>query len=161
MFKRNLKSLNTLSIKDALSDNGGESENSEKNQHPIFANNEEAEEFTPIDLEEKWKLYLSKLDDRPSLQSTLLYVPEIKEGFELHLEIENTVQEDSVNTIKPELISWLRKELHNSKISLVTKITKKERSQIYYTDEEKYEEMLKKNPNLADLKQKFNLDFGD
>ncbi len=127
----------------------------------MFANNNEAEEFTTIDLEEKWKSFLSKLNDRPSLQSTLSYVPEIKEGFELHLEIENTVQEDSINLIKPELVSWLRKELHNSKISLVTKITEKTRGRIIYTDEEKYTEMLKKNPNLAVLKQKFNLDFGN
>ncbi len=63
--------------------------------------------------------------------------------------------------IKPELVSWLRKELHNSKISLVTKIAQKKRGRIIYTDEEKYAEMLKKNPNLALLKQKFNLDFGD
>lgn len=127
----------------------------------MYANNDEAEVFTLTDLELKWRSFLSKLDDRPSLQTTLSYIPEIKENFQLYLDIENSVQEDAINLIKPELVSWLRKELHNSKISLVTKITEKTRGRIIYTDEEKYAEMLKKNPNLAILKQKFNLDFGD
>ena len=159
--KRNIKSLNTPSIKDALSGKSKENEISAKDQHQMFANNDEAEDFSATELEKRWKEFLSKLDDRPSLQSTLSYVPEIKEDFELHLEIENTVQEDAINLIKPELVSWLRKELHNSKISLITKIAQKKRGRIIYTDEEKYAEMLKKNPNLALLKQKFNLDFGD
>jgi hypothetical protein len=77
------------------------------------------------------------------------------------MEIENTVQEDSINLIKPELVSYLRRELRNSKISLITKITEKTHGRVIYTDEEKYSEMLKKNPNLAVLKKKFNLDFGD
>ncbi len=127
----------------------------------MYANNDEAEKFSSSDLEQKWKSFLSKLEDRPSLQTTLSYVPEIKEDFQLYLEIENSVQEDNINQIKPELVSWLRKELHNSKISLVTKITEKSRGRVIYTDEEKYNEMLKKNPSLSVLKQKFNLDFGD
>lgn len=132
-----------------------------KEQHQMYVGNNEADDFSAADLEEKWKLFIEKLDDRPSLKSTLSNLPEIKEGYELYLEIENTVQEDALNTIKPELVSWLRKELKNSKISLTTKITEKKRGRIIYTDEEKYTEMLKKNPNLALLKQKFNLDFGD
>jgi len=64
-----------------------------------------------------------------------------------------------INTIKPELVSFLRKELKNSKIQLNTIITEKVKGVVIYTDEEKYEELLKKNPSLALLKQKFNLDF--
>ena len=159
--KRSIKSLNSPSIKDALSGRNLENEISAKEQHQMYANNNDAEKFTIADLEDKWKTFVSKLEDRPSLQTTLSYVPQIKEGFELYLEIENTVQEDAINLIKPELVSFLRKELRNSKISLITKITEKPRGRIIYTDEEKYSEMLKKNPNLAVLKQKFNLDFGE
>jgi hypothetical protein len=58
------------------------------------------------------------------------------------------------------LVSWLRTELKNSKIQLITQITETVKGRIIYTDSEKFEEMAKKNPNLAILKQKFNLDFG-
>ena len=104
---------------------------------------------------------MKRLKGRPNLQSTLSRVPEIKDDYQLYLEIENTVQENLINSIKPELVSWLRRELKNSKINLALKITETVKGKIIYTDSEKYEELLKKNPNLALLKQKFKLDFGD
>jgi len=109
----------------------------------------------------KWELFVKRLKGRPNLQSTLSRVPEIKDDYQLYLEIENTVQENLINSIKPELVSWLRRELKNSKINLALKITETVKGKIIYTDSEKYEELLKKNPNLALLKQKFKLDFGD
>lgn len=101
-----------------------------------------------------------RLEERPNLKSTLSTVPELIENFQLLLEIDNRIQDDLINTIKPELVSWLRKELHNSKIQLVTKITEKVKGRLIYTDSEKFEEMAKKNPELENLKKKFNLDFG-
>jgi len=77
----------------------------------------------------------------------------------LVIRIDNSVQEDLINSIKPELVSWLRKELRNSKIQLITQIDETQKEKIIYTDVEKYMEMLKKNPGLELLKQKFNLDF--
>jgi hypothetical protein len=118
------------------------------------------EEFTTEELKQKWDAFLSRLNNRPNLQSTLSYVPEIKEDFQLYLEIENTVQEDLVNSIKPELISWLRRELRNSKIQLSTVITEKAKGRIFYTDAEKFDELAKKNEELKELKKRFNLDFG-
>lgn len=121
---------------------------------------DQAEEFTAEDLKKKWNEFLARLDDRPNLQSTLSTVPEIKENYELVTEIENTVQEDLINSIKTELVSFLRKDLKNSKITLTTLITEKVKGRIIYTDAEKYEELLKKNAELAELKKRLNLDFG-
>lgn len=102
-----------------------------------------------------------RLEDRPNLQSTLSKVPELKEESELYMELDNSIQNDLVNSIKPELVSFLRRELKNSKIELVTKVTEKIKNRIIYTDTDKFEEMVKKNPSLLKLKQKFNLDFGE
>lgn len=133
---------------------------SAKEQHEIYSKVDETEEFTQEQFKLKWDSYLKTLEDRPNLQSTLSNLPELKEDYQLVLEIENTVQEGLVNNIKTELISWLRKELKNSKIQLTTLITKKVKGRIIYTDAEKYDELLKKNPSLALLRKKFNLDFG-
>ncbi len=84
----------------------------------------------------------------------------MKENYVLQLEIENTVQEDLISNIKPELVSWLRIELKNSLIQLQTVITEKVKGRIIYTDAEKYDELVKENPGLAILRKKFNLDFG-
>lgn len=159
--KASAGNFSTPSVKDALMGrykNG--SQLSAKEQHKMYSNVDQKELFTAEELKTKWEAFVARLDDRPNLQSTLAYVPELKEGFQLYLEIENTVQEDLINSIKTELVSWLRKELKNSKINLITAITEKIKGRIIYTDAEKFEELLKKNPTLALLKQKLNLDFG-
>ena len=133
---------------------------SAKEQHQIYSKTDETDEFTQEQFKLKWDSFVATLGDRPNLQSTLSYLPELKEDYQIVLEIENTVQEDLVNNIKTELVSWLRKELKNSKIQLTTLITEKVKGRIIYTDAEKYDELLKKNPSLAMLRKKFNLDFG-
>lgn len=157
--KRTSKDVSTPSIKDALMGKFGEDEISSKKQHEIFSKQDEIEEFSLDNLKLAWEKFLERLDDRRNLKSTLSIVPELRADFNLELEIENTVQEDLVNSIKPELVSWLRKKLKNSKIQLVTKIAKTTKRRVIYTDSEKFEEMAKKNPKLNLLKEKFNLDF--
>lgn len=158
--KRTSDNLNTPSIKDALQGKFAEKQISAKEQHQMYSNSDQMEDFTVEELKLKWDAFLSRLDDRPNLQSTLSYLPEIKEDFQLYLEIENTVQEDLINSVKPELISWLRRELKNSKIQLITEITEKIKGRIIYSDAEKFEELAKKNDDLKELKKRFNLDFG-
>ena len=158
--RRTINNISTPSIKNALEGKFEENQLTAKEQHQIYSKEDEKEEFTLDELKVKWDAFLARLDDRPNLQSTLSNLPKLQENFELVLEIENTVQEDLISNIKPELVSWLRVELKNSKIQLTTVITQKVKSRIIYTDAEKYDELVKKNPSLALLRQKFNLDFG-
>ena len=148
------------SIKDALQGKFAEDQISSKKQHEIYTQSDEKEHFTKEDLKQKWEQFISRFEDRPNLKSTLSRIPKIEDDYKLLLEIENTVQENLINGIKPELVSWLREELRNSQIQLITKITQTVKGRIIYTDSEKFDEMAKKNPQLAILKQKFNLDFG-
>lgn len=75
------------------------------------------------------------------------------------LKIGNSVQEEEIRQVKPELVSWLRRELRNSKIELITKLEKIETDKVYFNDSEKLQMLIQKNPALNDLRQKFNLDF--
>ncbi len=102
---------------------------------------------------------MPRLDDRPSLKATLSILPEIKEDFTLVLPIDNRIQDELLVNVKPELVSWLRKELRNSKIKLKTVVTDIKREKVIYSDVEKYQAMANKNPNLALLKRTLNLDF--
>ena len=125
----------------------------------MYTNSNEKEDFSEAELKQKWELFLQGLNDRPHLKSTLSAMPKIEADYKLVLEIENSVQDDQVNSIRPELVSWLRKELKNSSIQVTTKITAKTNGRIIYTDGEKYEAMVKKNPQLALLRKTFGLDF--
>jgi len=77
------------------------------------------------------------------------------------LKVGNSVQEEDVRQIKPELILWLRKELRNSEIELITRLERIETERTHFNDSEKLQILVQKNPNLNELKQIFNLDFKD
>ena len=152
----------TPSIKDALSGNIPETKNVNEIQDTKFSEyGDYSEPFTVEQLAEKWKIFIEHLTDRPNLKATLINVPEICEGTRLLLKIGSSVQEEEVRQVKFELLSWLRKELRNSKIELTTRIEKLESERLFYSDSEKLQMMILKNPELFQLKQKFNLDFKD
>lgn len=146
-------------IKDALEGRFKEQKISAKEQHDIYNREGDEEEFTEVDLKLKWNEFLVRLESRPNLKATLTEVPKLEDNFQLVLDIENSVQDDLISSIKPELVSFLRKELKNSKIQLITQISENIKTKIIYTDNDRYDELLKKNPDLALLKRKFKLDF--
>ena len=151
----------TPSIKGALSGNAQENKSVEVVQTSGFSQYDESltEAFTQEQLEEKWKEFVERMADRPSLCSALSNVPEITDGNKLLLRIGNSVQEEDIRLIKPELISWLRKVLRNSGIELSTKLERIESERTIFSDSEKLQMMMQKNPTLHELKQRFNLDF--
>jgi hypothetical protein len=152
----------TPSIKDAMAGNIPETKIENQVQETTSNDYQNLiETFTNEQLAVKWLEFVDQLTDRPILKSTLSIVPEKAEGNQILLKIGNSVQEEEVKLVKYELISWLRKELQNSEIELVTRIEKQESTRIFYSDSEKMQLMMQKNPELYQLKQKFNLDFKD
>ncbi len=159
--KRIVRKVGTPSVKMALKGEfkGDEQQLSAKEQHEMFSKADENEPFTEEQLIEKWKEFLPRLDDRPSLKATLGTFPKLEEDFSLTLEIDSRIQDELLANIKPELVSWLRKELRNSNINLKTVVTDVVHEKVAYSDIERYTEMANKNPNLALLKRTLNLDF--
>ena len=159
-LKKLTRQMNGPSIKSVM--NGGAISDDKltvKEQHEIYTNQDLSENFTDEQLQVKWKQYVATLEDRPNLKSTLSRNPILKDDGTLLLRIENHVQDDLIKNNKSQLVSWLRRELKNSSIELVTELTEHQSQKIAYTDGEKFEEMLQKNPDLAYMKQRFNLDF--
>jgi hypothetical protein len=160
---RKMGSSYTPSIRDALSGKTNEDKVQEGEQNSTFSQYDKdlLEPFTQEQLAERWNEFVNRMADRPSLCSALSNVPDLVEGNKLLLTIGNSVQEEDIRLVKPELISWLRKVLRNSGIELTTTIGKVESERMIFSDTEKLQMMIQKNPNLNELKQKFNLDFKD
>ncbi len=160
---RKLGSSFSPSIKDALSGSSQEKKSQDDPQKTIFSQYQEndSEPFTQEQLAAKWIEFLDKIAGRPSLCSALSNIPEITDGNKLSFKIGNSVQEEDIRQIKPELVSWLRKELRNSGIEITTRIEKIESERVIFSDSEKLQMMMQKNPVLNEFKQKFNLDFHD
>ncbi len=153
----------TPSIKDAISGKLGDepARTDAKEVMKYYTSQDLQNPFTQEQFEAKWKEYVDRLTERPSLKSALARVPEIFEGCKLRLQVGNSVLDDEIGKIKPELVSWLRRELQNTGIELVTEIAVVETESKPLTESDRFIEMMKKNPNINLLRQKFNLDFGE
>jgi hypothetical protein len=160
-FTKLTREMSGPSIKAALSGKEVTENNiSVQEQFEIFSkNNKENEEFSEELLIKKWADLLETLNDRPNLKSTINQKPKLKGNNTILLKIDNLVQEELIRNNKPHLVAWLRKELRNSTIDLVTEFTREPVRRIIYTDDEKFDEMLRKNSALSLLKEKFHLDF--
>ena len=157
---RRVGSSFTPSIKDALAGKVTEKTIIEELAQVAYNEYEDfLEPFTSEQLAAKWNEYLDLIADRPNLVSTLAAVPELMEGNKLLLRIGSSAQEEEVRKIKPELISFLKKELRNSEIELTMSLEKVESERTHLTDQEKMQILIQKNPELIELAQKFNLGF--
>lgn len=154
----------TPSIKDALAGKFQEDSQQEDaiEKMKYYSGEQLHEPFTAEAFAQKWNEYLQRMNDRPVLKASMSRTPEIFDSCKLRLKIDSDIVDAEISKIKPDLVSWLRKELRNTGIELITEITEMEESgRGPLTDSQRYDEMLKKNPNIRLLKQTFNLDFGD
>lgn len=74
--------------------------------------------------------------------------------------LHNNFQESLLNTIKLDLLTFLRETLDNNTIQLdgEMKTIMDDGRKVLYTNREKFEHLMEKNPLVRDLKDKFGLD---
>ncbi len=120
------------------------------------------EDFSREELLEKWLSFAEMMrKEKPRMATTLKAGnPVIKDDFVIEIEMSNKVQEDDFNhMIKADLANFLRKELKNDNLKIVTFVPETSKEKALYTDEDKYKYLSEKNPNINKLKQRLNLDF--
>lgn len=119
-----------------------------------------AKDFTQAELEQQWEVYLKSisLQQRGFSYSLLKYKPELKENYIVEFKTDNKVLAADRNNIM-QLQAFLKKELKNSKLSLKVIILEKDESKKAYTDLEKYQKMIERNPNIKSLKEQLDLEI--
>jgi len=152
------------SIKNALNGNDQAPAEPELPSEAIEAENEIVSDyFTTEELIDAWNEFAEKIkSDRPRMYSTLKgYQPIRKDDQGIELILDNTVQQEEFQRdIKQDLLDYLKEKLNNHLISLTSSVKSEiEKKSILYTSRDKFEHMLKKNPDLGKLKQEFNLDL--
>ena len=96
--------------------------------------------------------------DKSAFATTLHnHKPELLGNNLVLLTLDNKVQDDK--TELNNLLGYLKKELNNNQIKLQTKIIKKEEIKKAYTQKEKQDKMMQKNPLLIDFKNQLDLDI--
>ncbi len=109
----------------------------------------------------RWDEFAETLrSDFPHLYSMLRkHRPVLMEEFRIDFSIDNKLLEEELNEKKGELLSYLRRELNNYKITLQTRISEANQNSKPYTDKEKFERMAEKNPALRKLKEELDLEI--
>ena len=79
------------------------------------------------------------------------------ENFEVL--VNNKMQEQSFKEERPNLLNFLRTSLKNFSIEVNARVEESTAVRKPYTSLEKFQHMAAKNPQLIDLKNRFNLDF--
>ena len=89
------------------------------------------------------------------------HLPLLGDALQIELILSNSALLEEFNRdIKPGLVTYLEEALQNNQFRLLPVVSEdKQQHNALYTSEEKFEHMLKKNPELGKLKERFNLDF--
>ncbi|OEK08398.1 DNA polymerase III, subunit gamma and tau [Flavivirga aquatica] len=117
------------------------------------------EPFTEKEFIEVWLAYIEKLrrDGKHNLASILsIDTPKIK-GTVAHIEFPNSTNKLEVERQQFGLMNFIRKSLSNYDISLSITINEVKEKQYAFTDQDKFERLKEKNPNIDLLRKTFDL----
>lgn len=118
--------------------------------------------FTQEQLDAKWKsfCYLVQKDKKASLYATLTKHPvQLEDDFQLRLILDSEIQALELANEKASLLGFLRKELNNYGIDLVTEVVQHQQESKHLTSKDKFLKMVEKNPVLAELRERLGLDI--
>jgi DNA polymerase-3 subunit gamma/tau len=80
-------------------------------------------------------------------------------GTQITLHLTNPIEEPLLDTIKSQLIIYLRDQLGNSTISIVSIMKEMDSKKMAYFPKEKFERLAEKNPMLLELRDRLGLDL--
>jgi DNA polymerase III subunit gamma/tau len=114
-------------------------------------------------LKEVWNSYALQMQEQKKhqLYSTLsTHSPRVKEAGIIELPIDNKAQDELLEAEKANIMVYLRKELNNPHLRLITHVLKADAAEKkVFTAAEKFKRMAEKNPLLHKLRQQFDLDI--
>lgn len=141
----------------------GKTASEEKAEDDLYLKGTDFEDFGYETFLKTWKEYAikAKAEDK---SMTLLTVfnnqkPVMLQPYVFELILENKTQENIFRDDKPNLMNYLRSALKNFNIEIQTRIEEQSGSRKPYSPVEKFQFMAAKNPELAELRKRFNLEI--
>lgn len=120
------------------------------------------EDFTTADFLKCWSEYAARLKMEGKHNALSIFTgdaPVMLRPYEFEIAVGTKVQEKDFRNERPNILNFLRTSLKNFSIELNARIDEKVVVKRPYTNQDKYQFMVAKNPQLAELKKRFNLDF--
>ncbi len=132
----------------------------EEDKGPKYISGNEKEPFTVEQFLELWKVYTQKAKDADKIHLfTLMNNDPIINGTEITVLVENLALESTLQDEKVELLNFLRSALKNFDLQITTKKVENLNKKRIYTNKDKYSYMVEKNPQLEEMRKRFNLDI--
>ena len=113
-------------------------------------------------LESVWKKLFSELESEGEYNLAALLnldVPRLKNKTEIHLNFPNKTNKVELESQKVKVLGALGDELKNDLLTLVIQVNEEEQKNYIYTPKEKYEQLVKINPVVDDIREEFDLDL--
>ena len=152
---RSVSSLSISSI--ALKKQAEQQKNIPVNPDEVVRNN-----FTEEDLQKHWYNFtqLKIKEGSQNIASILaLKKPLLNDNFVVSYQVANALNQIELEEALPEILDYLRVKLNNFVMKIELSISEQIREETVYTAQEKYNFLLKINPELKNLKETFDLDF--
>ena len=115
-----------------------------------------------LDLHSAWNTFAESLKkkNKINLYSTFTAKKPVQENDStISFSVLNHVQEDEINSVKTDLLFFLRREMKVPALQLNIIVDKNQVERKPYTGEEKYQRLAEKNPSVSKLRQQFNLEI--
>ncbi|MDH5382538.1 MAG: hypothetical protein OEW75_16915 [Cyclobacteriaceae bacterium] len=116
--------------------------------------------FTKEDIDREWQAFAKKLSESGASdsQNMLLKQPYKLDGSIIVLTLSNAFQQDILLRFNIDLVTHLRKSLDNRNIDVKAIVSEIIRTDTPYTNQDKFEYLMRIKPELKVLKEKFDLD---
>ncbi|WP_316787032.1 DNA polymerase III subunit gamma/tau [Pedobacter frigiditerrae] len=132
----------------------------DEDKGPKYISSNEKEAFTDEQFLELWKVYTQKAKDADKIHLyTLMNNDPIINGTEITVLVENLALESTLQDEKVELLNFLRSALKNFDLQIVSKKAENLSKKRIYTNKDKYAYMVEKNPQIEEMRRRFNLDI--
>ncbi|MDQ8005916.1 MAG: DNA polymerase III subunit gamma/tau [Pedobacter sp.] len=128
---------------------------------PQYVSGSDKQAFTQEQFMAVWKQCIQKAsnEDKIHLFTLLSSNEPVLDGFDIIVSIENIALESTLQDEKIELLNFIRSQLKNFDIQIVTKRIEPKLSDRIYTNKDKYAYLVEKNPQLEEFRKRFNLDL--
>ena len=131
-----------------------------ENKEPKYIDGSEKDTFTFEKLMELWNIYAHKAKDEGKINIFTLLTSNdpILENEEITILIENKIQESILQDEQVYFLNYLRAQLNNFNLNIITRKVERQLKNRLYTSIEKYQYLVQKNPQLEEMRKQFNLD---
>jgi len=158
-----------ISIKDSLQRTAEKKEESDQEVIQELSKSESSGHteigVDPDAIIKAWNDYAASVKKtKPRIHSTLINnKPVVKTDGRVMVLLNSEAQRDNfVKNIRSELTGFIHSSTGISAVEIITEVAEAEQNgKRIYTEQDKLDYLMKKNPELGQLKTRFNLDFDD